>query len=369
MTPKRDHWNPAAVHKKKYLLANTKCLEAPDFYTLEMSKSASMRQAELCDELRIIEADTDYPLFTRAKEIVDPKNIKTLIYASAMNPIIISIITFDDFKRIIIRTKQSDIRAQIINGKENLEAIYPRLKGLKLANIKSPLINEDLSQLEKMLNITRYKFGLIFVDKNQNNEDQIYSNRKGSAAYEEFLDMLGRVKLQGYTGYRGGLDVKGNSTGEYSVAIPNFKTYGIMFHVSTLLPFQEFDEQKVERKRHIGNDVVVIIFKERADENDTFDPRILTSHFNSVFFIISPIVKHGKTTHYILNIVNRPNIDPYVPYFTEEKPVFPKEGFKEFLLTKLINAERSAMHSGEFLVNYQNTRAAHLMSICNKYKK
>lgn len=335
MDPVVDVWNKDVAHDPKFTLANVNCLESPDLYTLEMSRSATPRKVELCDELRIIEADTDYPLFTTTKDNVDPKNIKTMIYASAMNPMIISIITVGVFKRIIIRTKQRDIRKlQLASEKDNLERIYPKLKSLKLAVIKSPAINEDLSKLEKMLNVTRYKFGLIFVDKGQNDENQIYSNCSGSPAYEEFLDLLGRVKLQGYTGYRGGLDVKNNSTGEYSVAIPEFKSYGIMFHVSTLLPCQEFDQQRVERKRHIGNDVVVLIFKERADEKDTFDPRILTSHFNSVFFIVSPIVQCNVTTHYVLNIVNRPTIASYVPYFPEEKPIFKKDEFKEFLLTK-----------------------------------
>ena len=35
----------------------------------------------------------------------------------------------------------------------------------------------------------------------------------------------------------------------------------MMFHVSTLLPFFPADPQQVERKRHIGNDLVVIIFQ------------------------------------------------------------------------------------------------------------
>lgn len=50
-----------------------------------------------------------------------------------------------------------------------------------------------------------------------------------------------------------------------------------MFHVSTMLPFQEMDSQRVERKRHLGNDVVLIIFQ---DGKSPFDPRIIRSHFN-----------------------------------------------------------------------------------------
>ena len=35
-----------------------------------------------------------------------------------------------------------------------------------------------------------------------------------------------------------------------------------MFHVSTLLPFKEKgDNQQLERKRHIGNDIVAIVFQ------------------------------------------------------------------------------------------------------------
>ena len=37
-----------------------------------------------------------------------------------------------------------------------------------------------------------------------------------------------------------------------------------MFHVSTLLPFSAKDSQHLEKKRHIGNDRVAIVFQ---DEN------------------------------------------------------------------------------------------------------
>jgi hypothetical protein len=58
--------------------------------------------------------------------------------------------------------------------------------------------------------------------------------------------------------------------------------------VSTLLPFQPKDTQCVERKRHIGNDVVVLIFQDRTlnaqggvdSERKPFDPLLLRSQFN-----------------------------------------------------------------------------------------
>jgi len=70
-----------------------------------------------------------------------------------------------------------------------------------------------------------------------------------------------------------------------------------MYHVATLLPNQPADEQKVERKRHIGNDVVTIVFKEQATQEDRFDPSILTSHFIHCVFVVSPILDDAGTKH------------------------------------------------------------------------
>ena len=35
-----------------------------------------------------------------------------------------------------------------------------------------------------------------------------------------------------------------------------------MFHVSTLLPYEKSDPQKLQRKRHVGNDIVCVVFLE-----------------------------------------------------------------------------------------------------------
>lgn len=43
-----------------------------------------------------------------------------------------------------------------------------------------------------------------------------YILENSSPAFEEFLDFLGqRVKLRGFENYKGGLDVRGDTTGEY----------------------------------------------------------------------------------------------------------------------------------------------------------
>jgi hypothetical protein len=66
------------------------------------------------------------------------------------------------------------------------------------------------------------------------------------------------------------------TTGTESV-FADYLEYQIMFHVSTLIPFVPDDEQQIERKRHIGNDIVMIVFKEGSQP---FDPQVMRSKFN-----------------------------------------------------------------------------------------
>ena len=59
----------------------------------------------------------------------------------------------------------------------------------------------------------------------------------------------------------GGLSRTRTVTGETA---PYYATsfVEVMFHVSTLLPYSESDKQQLQRKRHIGNDIVAVVFQE-----------------------------------------------------------------------------------------------------------
>lgn len=56
------------------------------------------------------------------------------------------------------------------------------------------------------------------------------------------------------------MDIHHAQTGTESV-YTRFRQKEIMFHVSTLLPYTVGDLQQLQRKRHIGNDIVAIIFQ------------------------------------------------------------------------------------------------------------
>ncbi|NXS22603.1 RPGP1 protein, partial [Mystacornis crossleyi] len=196
----------------------------------------------------------------------------------------------------------------------------------------------------------------------QTSEEELFGTTEESPAFAEFLDVLGqRVQLRDFKGcvrgaggagpagsgaclthphphprrFRGGLDVTHGQTGSESVYC-HFRDKEIMFHVSTKLPYTEGDAQQLQRKRHIGNDIVAIVFQ---DENTPFVPDMIASNFLHAFVVVQ--LEQGGTqgTLYKVSVTARDD----VPFFGPPLPdpaVFRKgPEFQEFLLTKLINAE------------------------------
>lgn len=60
-----------------------------------------------------------------------------------------------------------------------------------------------------------------------------------------------------------------------------------MFHVSTLLPYNKNDHQQLERKRHIGNDIVAVVFQE---DSTPFAPDMIASNFLHAFIVVQKMV-------------------------------------------------------------------------------
>lgn len=100
-------------------------------------------------------------------------------------------------------------------------------------------------QIRQAFSKQAYKFGVVYMKEDQQTEEELFGNATHSKAFDEFLDLLGqRIRLRGFDKYRAGLDGNNDLTGKYSV-FTKFSNNEIMFHVSTLLPFEEFDSQKV----------------------------------------------------------------------------------------------------------------------------
>ncbi|KAJ6227201.1 gtpase-activating rap/ran-gap domain-like protein [Anaeramoeba flamelloides] len=153
--------------------------------------------------------------------------------------------------------------------------------------------NEILT-MENTSNIKQFKFGVIYVSEGQTQETDFLSNQKGSSEWNEFLDLLGEhINLLGWEGYSGGLNTKRDRSGKQSV-FTKWKDFDIMLHVSTLLPYSEKDPQQLVKKKHIGNDVVVIIF---IDGKGKYNPESLKSRQNHILIAVQPLKNENETKY------------------------------------------------------------------------
>jgi len=177
------------------------------------------------------------------------------------------------------------------------------------------------------------------------------------------LDCIGdRVPLNGFTGFSGGLDTKSDSTGIESIYSVH-RGHEIMFHVSTMLPYFPKDTQQVERKRHLGNDVVLVIFKESPE--DSFPAHTISSQFNHAFIIVQP-ESGGK---YRIASANKFGVKPYGPFIPEGMLFERGLKLREFFLTKVVNAERAAMSAPDFRQRLAKTREILLRDVIDAFKK
>jgi hypothetical protein len=127
----------------------------------------------------------------------------------------------------------------------------------------------------------------LYAKAGQLTDDDMFSNAQASPGFEKFYRALGSVHEQlGFSGFRGGLDTASGTTGEHMVHTTEFGKE-IVFHVSTLLPFDEKNRQQLERKRHVGNDMAVIVYQE--DPETEFDPGCIKSQYTHIYARVSPL--------------------------------------------------------------------------------
>ena len=90
------------------------------------------------------------------------------------------------------------------------------------------------------------KVGALLVRPGQCSEEDMLKNQHiPGSPFDQLLKLLGdRVALKGFDRFLGGLDPNNDLTGKESV-FTEFEGNEIMFHVSTLLPYSNSDNQQV----------------------------------------------------------------------------------------------------------------------------
>ncbi|XP_053701877.1 signal-induced proliferation-associated 1-like protein 1 [Synchiropus splendidus] len=250
--------------------------------------------------------------------------------------------------------------------KEVLEYVLPELdlSCLRLA-LNTPKVTEQLMKLDEQGLSFQVKVGVMYCRAGQSTEEEMYNNENAGPALEEFLQLLGeKVRLKGFTKYRAQLDTKTDSTGTHSL-YTTYKDYELMFHVSTLLPYTPNNKQQLLRKRHIGNDIVTIVFQEPGAH--PFTPKTIRSHFQHVFIIVRVHDPCSDNTCYSVAVTRSQDVPSFGPPIPKGV-TFPKSTvFRDFLLAKVINAENAAHKSDKFGAMATRTRQEYLRDLAERH--
>lgn len=250
--------------------------------------------------------------------------------------------------------------------KEVLEQVVPELNVscLRLA-LGTPKATEQLLKLDEQGLSQKHKVGVLLCRAGQSTEEEMYNNEEATPAFSEFLELLGeQVLLKGFTKYAAQLDTKTDSTGTHSL-YTTYQGYEIMFHVSTMLPYMPNNPQQLLRKRHIGNDIVTIIFQEPGAL--PFTPQNIRSHFQHVFVIVRVHNPCTENTCYSVAVSRMKDVPPFGPPVPSGIMFRDTETFRNFLLAKVINAENAAHKSEKFHTMATRTRQEYLRDLAENY--
>uniref|UniRef100_A0A8D3EAK6 Tuberin n=1 Tax=Scophthalmus maximus TaxID=52904 RepID=A0A8D3EAK6_SCOMX len=154
---------------------------------------------------------------------------------------------------------------------------------------KTQVIERAVKVLDQMPPYDTHKIGVVFVGAGQvNNEVSILSNEYGSNRYAAFLTGLGKlIHLKDCDPdqiFLGGLDQYGDD-GEFTYCWHDDIMQAI-FHIATLMPNRESDKGCCNKKRHIGNDFVMVVYN---DSGEDYKLGTIKGQFNFVEVIIKPL--------------------------------------------------------------------------------
>ncbi|KRX91538.1 Rap1 GTPase-activating protein 1, partial [Trichinella pseudospiralis] len=328
-----------------------------------------------CQRLRL-ESDETAKLYRRYFFGKDHFNFYAL--DDRLGPIVLSVrvesTASQEHLRIILRLKTGTIHEMVPANRIGELLTAARMAKFLCEDISTecftpvmfPKGTELIMTFDEHVLVNNYKFGIIYQKFGQTSEEELFGNAEHSDKMEEFLEFIGeKVQLRNFKGFRGGLDTVHGQTGEESF-YTKFKDREIMFHVSTLLPYTVGDAQQLQRKRHIGNDIVAIIFQ---DDNTPFVPDMIASHFLHAYIVVTFVDTGSSTTHYKVTVTARDDVPPFGPALPSP-PIFIKgQELKTFLLTKLINAENACYRARKFASLAERTRTSLLEALFNELKQ
>ncbi|XP_039756223.1 rap1 GTPase-activating protein 1 isoform X2 [Pararge aegeria] len=322
--------------------------------------------------------DTDDTATFYRRFFYGKEHINLVGFDANLGPVVMSLkndhMAGQDHTRILLRLRSTTMHGLIPTPNSGI-APSP----LRMAKMVNDQVNVDnfmavmclnasslISTFDEHVLVNTFKFGVLYQKYGQTTEEELFGNNETSPAFNEFIEILGqRIILRDHKGYRGGLDIMNGHTGTEAV-YERFYDREIMFHVAPLLPHTAGDAQQLQRKRHVGNDIVAIVFQEKATP---FTPDMIASHFLHAFIVVTPFETADGETRYKVAVTGRHDV-PFFGPTLPQPPIFRKgRELKEFLLTKLINAENACYKAFKFAELEQRTRASLLQGLADKLKE
>lgn len=266
------------------------------------------------------------------------------------------------FFRVLLFTQDGDQKVSMpavsidtAGGRDPIEKLLNTVNPLLFSagivkEITHPDMPEAVRRLEAKERPRKYKFGLMLVKEGQTQEEDIFSNTGGSVDWYEFLNFIGeKVRLKGWNRFAGGLDVKTDTTGEFS-RFTEWQGSEIMWHVATMLPQGE-GTQQIARKRHIGNDICILVFLDGKDAS--YSANTIRSHFIHNVITIRRIPSDSleadaSQTRYHVSVASKEDVPVFGPPLPQPAVFRKDDSFKDFLLAKMINAELAAYRTVYF---------------------
>lgn len=100
--------------------------------------------------------------------------------------------------------------SKTLNTKEVLEYVAPEIQMSCLRlGVQNSHVEEQLLKLDEQGLTSHYKVGVMYCKKGQASEEEMYNNEEAGPAFQEFLETIGKkVRLNGFTKYKAGLDNK-----------------------------------------------------------------------------------------------------------------------------------------------------------------
>jgi Rap/ran-GAP len=298
-----------------------------------------------------------------------------------------------------------------VRWKDTIRCVVPKLPAAltPLRTAVEPITGERHQQLVKdllHLEITNnnYKFALVYCAARDRTEADMLGHNRGSAHFDAFAALLGDIvelrSLRDTDAWSGGLDTQRDAHGRATLCTNYFRGCRIVWHVSTMIRPRnnddgtgdggdgddgddgddDDDQMHLFKKRHIGNDIVVLIFRDRLDDADQdesqqqapIDLGEFRSQFNHVYVIVQvvdapPSQRQSGKTFYRVEAASRGAVHSFVPPMPADGLFKHGKSFRNWLLTKLINSERTAMYTKRLAAPLARDRRLTMISFLERW--